>query len=138
MRLSVVLLFSRKGNQKPVRVFGFRSLGKAQTPPGGGIPGVSRSETPQNQNRRPAGGRLQWFHKFFASQKTYSPETAWMPFLGSARDRSGNTGGPEGAEELERIARFFAEQKMRPYSHKTDGIGLIKIPALSAMGAFGL
>jgi hypothetical protein len=43
----------------------------------------------------------------FAKQ-THSPETTWMSFQGSARDRSGNTGSPDGAEELERIARSGA------------------------------
>jgi hypothetical protein len=32
------------------------------------------------------GGRLQWFHKFFAKQKTYSSKTAGTPFLSRARD----------------------------------------------------
>jgi hypothetical protein len=30
----------------------------------------------------------------FCGAKTHSPESAWMPFQGSARDRSGNTADP--------------------------------------------
>jgi hypothetical protein len=51
---------------------------------------------------------------------------AWMPFLGSARDRSGNTGDFTAGkvEELKRIARFFAAAKNAPKMKITAGIPL--------------
>jgi hypothetical protein len=51
--------------------------------------GMSGICSPALAGRVRRGGRLQWFHKFFASQKTYSSKMAWRPFLSSARDRSG-------------------------------------------------
>jgi hypothetical protein len=63
-------------------------------------PGTDAMCRHSRAGRRPA-STISWV----LSCKTHSPETAWMPFLGSARDRSGNTGSPEGAEELKRIAR---------------------------------
>jgi hypothetical protein len=41
---------------------------------------------------------------------------AWMPFLSSARDRSGILLPGLPGKRYKRIARFFAEQKMRPES----------------------
>jgi hypothetical protein len=43
----------------------------------------------------------------FCEAKTQSPKIAWMLFMDSARDRSGNTfgGANSGAKRLERIAR---------------------------------
>jgi hypothetical protein len=73
--------------------------------------------------------------------KTQSPKVAWMPFLerqkpqafARARDRSGNTGSPAGAEELERIARSGPKGRLRPYgdavqplSHSTGPKGLMR------------
>jgi hypothetical protein len=49
----------------------------------------------------------------FCGAKTHSPETAWMPFQGSARDRSGILFCRR-QKRYKRIARFFAQQKMRP------------------------
>jgi hypothetical protein len=61
------------------------------------------------------GGQLQWLHKFFAKQKTYSSKMARRPFLSSARDRSGILFCRR-QKRYKRIARFFAAepQKMRP------------------------
>jgi hypothetical protein len=73
------------------------------------------AQTPQNQNRwetafaviskarRPA----TTVHKFFAKQKTYSSKMAWMPFLSSARDRSGILFCRR-QKRYKRIARFPA------------------------------
>jgi hypothetical protein len=46
----------------------------------------------------------------FCKAKTQSPKTAGMPFLGSARDRSGIFA----KQKLERIARSPPEAGMRP------------------------
>jgi hypothetical protein len=72
---------------------------------------------PPIERNKAAGKDAGWNKpEVFAKQKLRSLKMAWMPFLGRARDRSGNTASPrKGAEELERIARFPAQApEMRP------------------------